>query len=111
MKPTEDRAAAPVAMFARFESRGSDDEVFGEILPGLATNADAVRTLELATCCRRALRVEKYSAEPKPVRNIDGRVPRHSCLRVFGPLIISRKAFERDAEPDCWTLVFSKSAG
>ena len=119
VKPADARAIAPVPRFARFERRGSDDddddEVVWETLPGPplpATNAEeGMRMLDLATCCLSALRVEKYNAEPKPVRMTDGSVPRHSCLRVCGPLTISRKVCTSDAEPDCWTRVFSRSAG
>ena len=42
-----------------------------------------------AKCCRKALRLVKYKAEPKPVLIIDGRVPRHSCRIALGPAVIS----------------------
>lgn len=111
MKPTDARATAPVPRFARLERRGKEEEVDCEALPSRANDAEDVTTLDFATCCLSELRVVKYSAEPKLVRMTDGSVPRHNCLRVSGPLTISRNVCATDAEPDCWTLVFSRSAG
>ncbi len=102
---------APVARLAMFDSRGSEED---ESIPGVWRVApDKAIMLKLATRCRRALRVEKYRADPKPVRITDGSVPRHSCVSaLFGPLTMSPKVCIRDMEPDCcWTRVLSRSAG
>ena len=111
MKPTDARATAPVVRFARLESRGSDEEEWFEELGGTSRSLVRVRISDRATFWRRALRVEKYRADPTPVRITEGSVPRHSCLSVLGPLTISWKVLIRDAEPDCWTRVLRRSAG
>ncbi len=60
--PTDARAAAPVARFARFESRGNEDEEgdFRRLSEeGTYRSPCEARILEPATRCRSALRVEK----------------------------------------------------
>jgi hypothetical protein len=39
---------------------------------------------------RTKLRLEKYIAEPAPVRIADGSVPRHNCRIGEGPVAIER---------------------
>lgn len=117
MNPADARAVAPVLRLAMLESRGNDEEEeeeeeewFGPPF-GTVTNPVEARMLERATCCLSAFRVEKYKADPKPVRMTDGRVPRHNCLKEWGLCDISWIVWRSEAEPDCWTRVFSRSAG
>lgn len=99
--PADARAIAPVVRFAKFDSWGSADEDFWDPACEIATNPVEARKSECAQRCLRALSVEKYSAEPTPVRMTDGSVPRQSCLRVFGLVLISRKVGTSEVEPDC----------
>lgn len=72
MNPAATRAAAPVARFPELESFGR-----AEILPPLFL-ATRIEEPFWANPCRRALRLVKYRADPKPVRSAEGRVPRHN---------------------------------
>ena len=65
----------------------------------------------LATTWRKELRVLKYKADPKPVRNAEGRVPRQSFATGFGDASIERRTGNREEDRDCCTRVLSKSAG
>lgn len=109
-KPADVRAIAPVVRFAKFESFGSADEVDGCTFVPSTTPMFRSR-VERATCCRSALRLVKYRADPKPVRRADGAVPRQKPQMAFGPAKISRKEALRELEPDCCTRVLSRSAG
>lgn len=67
--------------------------------------------LARAMLVRRALRLPKYSAEPKPVRIAEGSVPRHSCLIGEGPEVRERSVAARVVPWACWMRVFKRSAG
>jgi hypothetical protein len=64
-----------------------------------------------ATSWRSAFREVKYSADPKPVRSADGRVPRHSEVKGCGPERMERRTGSKEEDRDCWTRVFKRSAG
>lgn len=67
--------------------------------------------LDCATAWRNALRLVKYSADPKPVRRAEGSVPRHNPRIGFGEEMIAFKVGRMAAPWDCWTRVLSRSAG
>lgn len=104
-KPAHVRATAPVAMLAVLLSLGSELE-----WSPLKTASLRPAARRLARR-RRAFSVEKYIAEPHPVRSVLGNVPRQNCRIGFGPFamdwIVAKSVFDLD----CWTLVFSRSAG
>jgi hypothetical protein len=110
-KPAAALAMAPVVRFARFDSCGSEDDdgLGGMAVPGVTLAEGENR--DAATCWRRAFRVVKYSAEPRPVRITEGRAPRQSCWMVLGDEDISRKVASREGECVCCTRVFNRSAG
>lgn len=70
MKPAHVRANAPVARFAVLLSFGSELECSAPLAAALLLPAAARLAL-----CRNALRLEKYMADPKPVRRVLGNVP------------------------------------
>src|SRR5579862_9427074 len=121
MNPTEARAIAPVVRFAIFDSLGNAEEYFAAASPpltavGVVTACVVTSPLDdnkfdWATYCLNPLRLEKYKADPTPVRSVDGNVPRHNCLNGFGPLAISRTVPVREFERDCCTRVLRRSAG
>lgn len=108
--PAEVLAIAPVVRFARFDSFGSAEDDDGTAVAP-STTPMLLSRFERATFCRSALRLVKYSADPKPVRSADGAVPRQKPRMALGPDRISRKEARREAEPDCWTRVLRRSAG
>jgi hypothetical protein len=78
--------------------------------------------LLLTSTCRRArvlrtkLSVEKYIADPAPVRIAEGRVPRHSCRIGEGPAamdfrVVKRVAVAEEDGGACWRRVLRRSAG
>jgi len=109
MKPAEALATAPVVKFARFESFGKDEEYVGSA--PFSTTPMVLSRFDRATCWRRALRLVKYIADPKPVRRAEGKVPRQNAVMEFGDLEISRMVVRREVEPDCCTRVLRRSAG
>jgi hypothetical protein len=123
MNPTLARAIAPVVRFAVFDSLGNAEECFAAASPPLIVVAVGVvtacvvtsplddNTLDWATYCLNPLRLEKYKADPTPVRSAEGNVPRHNCLNGFGPLAISRTVPVKEFERDCCTRVLRRSAG
>jgi len=111
INPADALAIAPVVRFAILLNLGSEDEEKSEGPFVASTNSEEVRRLDLATCCRSVLRLEKYRAEPTPVRITDGTVPRHSFFREFGPANISRNVKRREVEWDCCTRVLRRSMG
>ena len=70
-----------------------------------------MRAVLFATNCLSVFKLVKYSADPKPVRRADGRVPRHSDVMGCGPLRIERRTGSKEEDRDCWTRVFRRSAG
>ena len=50
-------------------------------------------------------------ALPHPVRSVLGSVPRQNVRMGFGPEAMSLIVESRVVEWDCWTRVFSRSAG
>lgn len=121
-RPAEARATAPVRRFARLERRGREEEEAEEAgerglgrVDGWFSSAGMKGAgrwrWERATRCRRALREEKYRAEPRPVRMTDGRVPRQSWRRGVGPEVMEWKVWRREVDGDCCTRVLRRSAG
>ena len=108
-KPMEARATAPVPRFARLDSTGREDEWW--VVPAGETKPVDVRIVDRETYCRSALRLEKYKADPIPVRKVEGRVPRQNCFKGCGPREISRMTVRKELDPDCWTRVLRRSAG
>ena len=106
MKPAHVRAKAPVARFAVLLSFGSELECSP---PRTATSFLPAAT-RLA-CLRSAFRPEKYIADPHPVRNVLGNVPRQNCRMGFGPLAMERMVPRSVLERDCCTRVLRRSAG
>jgi len=100
-KPAEARAMAPVVRLARFESWGKEDDEYFALGKVVDTIPVELRRFERATRCRRALSVEKYKAEPKPVRMTEGSVPRHRWRSGVGPEVISFKVDRSVDEGDC----------
>jgi hypothetical protein len=105
-KPAHVRAKAPVARFAVLLSFGSELECSPPFI--IASPLPAAARLAL---CRNALRLEKYIADPKPVRNVLGNVPLQNWRMGFGPLAIDRIVPSNVLECDCWTRVLRRSAG
>ena len=70
MKPAHVRAKAPVARFAVLLSFGRELECSAPL--AAASPLPAATRLAL---CRNALRLEKYMADPNPVRKVLGSVP------------------------------------
>jgi hypothetical protein len=60
---------------------------------------------------RSAFRLEKYIADPHPVRSVLGSVPRQNCFMGFGPFAMDRMVPNSVLERDCWTRVLRRSAG
>lgn len=62
--------------------------------------------------CLNAFKLEKYRAEPNPVRSAEGSVPRQRPRIGCGDARILRMV-KRSAEVwcACWILVFRRSAG
>lgn len=109
MNPADVLAMAPVVRFARFDSFGKADECVGT-LPLSKTPID-LRRFERITFWRRAFKLVKYIADPKPVRRAEGAVPRQKDRIELEDFDISRKVSRRDLEPDCCTRVLRRSAG
>lgn len=105
-KPAATLATAPVARLAVLESLGRTEDDLAPIT-GLARAIG----LDCARAWRNALRLVKYSADPKPVRRAEGSVPRHNPRIGFGEEMIAFKVGRRDAPWDCWTRVLRRSAG
>lgn len=84
---------------------GRAEEDFGAVVL-----ARTIGVFAWAMVCRRALRLVKYKAEPKPVRRAEGRVPRQSPRIGFGEERIVWRVGTRDCL-DCWTRVLRRSAG
>lgn len=105
MKPAHVRAKAPVARFAVLLSLGRELECSPSIAasPRCAASKLARR--------RSAFKLEKYIAEPHPVRKVLGNVPLQNCFMGFGPFAIDRIVPDSVLERDCWTRVFKRSAG
>lgn len=53
----------------------------------------------------------KYSADPKPVRNAEGNVPRQRLAAGLGAASIPRRTGRSEEDRDCCTRVLSRSAG
>lgn len=100
-KPADARAIAPVVKLAILLSLGRLEDEYSAFPLVASISPVDVRRLDLATCWRKALRLEKYRAEPKPVRMTEGSVPRQNCFRELGPASISRKVVVREVERDC----------
>lgn len=104
--PAATRAAAPVARFPELESFGR-----AEVLTPLLL-ATRIEEPFCTSPCRRALRLVKYKADPKPVRSAEGRVPRHNPRIGLEEermvLSVGRRAV---VWWDCCTRVFKRSAG
>src|SRR6266536_5559572 len=93
-------ATAPVTRFAVLDSFGRAEEPWLAVVPP-----------ELAaTPCLRAFKLEKYSAEPKPVRRADGMVPRQRPRNGCGEERIALSVGRREWCRDCWTRVLRRSA-
>jgi hypothetical protein len=105
-KPAHVRAKAPVARFAVLLSFGNELECSAPFIT--ASPLPAAARLAL---CRSALRLEKYIADPKPVRSVLGNVPLQNWRMGFGPLAIDRMVASSVFECDCWTRVLRRSAG
>jgi hypothetical protein len=60
---------------------------------------------------RSSFKLEKYIAEPHPVRSVLGNVPLQNCRIGFGPLAIERTVPSSVLVRDCCTLVLRRSAG
>lgn len=103
--PAATRATAPVARLAVFDSLGRAEEDFDAV-----ELARTIGVLAWATACRRALRLVKYKADPKPVRRAEGSVPRHNPRIGCGEERIVLSVGRRDCW-DCWTRVLRRSAG
>lgn len=102
---------APVAMFAKLDNLGKFEDEYCALPADNCTTPVDIRTFDFAMYWRSALREEKYSAEPTPVRMTDGSVPRQSCFKESGPARIWRSVMPREVERDCWTRVLRRSAG
>ena len=109
INPADALAIAPVVRFARFDSLGRAEEYVGT-LPFSNTPIERSK-FERATFCRKAFRLVKYIADPKPVRRAEGKVPRQKDWMELGDREISRMVARRELEPDCWTRVLRRSAG
>ena len=116
-KPAATRATAPVTRFAECESFGRAEEELLLVLPlrpGIRSLEEllSARAAAAAALCLRALRLVKYSAEPKPVRRAEGRVPRHRLRMGCSEARMARRVGRRaEVCRDCWTRVLRRSAG
>ena len=99
--PADDLAKAPDMRFDELLSLGSEDEEPSVLRFAASTDSVDMSIFDPARRCRRAFKVEKYKAEPIPVRITDGNVPRHSLFKERGPATISRQVVNRDVERDC----------
>lgn len=105
-KPAHVRAKAPVAKFAVLLSFGSELECSPPLMA--ASLLPAAIRLALR---RSAFKLEKYIADPNPVRNVLGKVPLQNWRMGLGPFAIDRIVLRSVLERDCCTLVLSRSAG
>lgn len=106
MRPAKTRAVAPVMRFCTFDSFGRTELLFEIVAPFARGLAEV-----FATIWRRELSDVKYRADPKPVRRAEGTVPRQRLAMGWGPERMDRRTATSDEERDCWTRVFSRSAG
>ena len=77
----------------------------------LRTFARSSKLVRSLTRRRSAFKLEKYIAEPHPVRSVLGRVPLQNCRIGFGPLAIVLIVASNVFWWLCWTRVLSRSAG
>jgi hypothetical protein len=79
IRPARTRAVAPVRRLLVLLSLGKTELLVavGEMVWRFMVLLGLARAF-FATSWRSAFREVKYSADPKPVRSADGRVPRHS---------------------------------
>ena len=106
MKPAKKRAADPVATLAVLDSFGRADDDDDVLSTTTTIEVDGIMV-------RRSLSsVVKYSADPKPVRSAEGRVPRHRPRTGWEE---ERMDFSVERSEtvwwDCWTRVLRRSAG
>jgi hypothetical protein len=76
-----------------------------------ATEVPEAFAAAVARDCLILLSKPKYNAEPRPVRMVDGNVPRQSWRIGLGPSRIPLKACRREVDWFCCTRVLSRSAG
>ncbi len=108
INPAKTRAVAPVSRLPVLLNFGSTEDV---LFDDTTLRLGALRAALLATSCLKVFRDVKYKAEPKPVRNAEGTVPRHRDVMGCGRERMERRTGSSDEERDCWTRVLSKSAG
>jgi len=70
-------------------------------MPFLSVAPRVRSRFERATFCRKAFKVVKYIAEPKPVRRADGSVPRQKERMEVEDFEISRIEASSELCPDC----------
>jgi hypothetical protein len=85
MKPAHVRAKAPVAKFAVLLSFGNELECSAPL-----TTASLLPAAARLALRRSEFNVEKYNADPNPVRSVLGNVPLQNCRMGLGPLAIDR---------------------
>ena len=76
INPAEALAIAPVVRFARLDNLGRAEEYVGT--PPFSNTPIERNRFERATFCRKAFKLVKYIADPKPVRSAEGKVPRQN---------------------------------
>jgi hypothetical protein len=81
-------------MLAVLDNLGREDEY------RLGSLDDATSAIGVAYW-RILFKVVKYTAEPRPVRRVEGTVPLQKAATTFGALAISLIVARIDCEPDC----------